>query len=103
MYDASNLEREIGPDTKLVWIETPTNPLLKIVDIAAIAAIAKKHGLLVAVDNTFASPVNQRPLELGADFVIHSATKYLGGHHDITAGAVVASRELIDALWVDLS
>jgi cystathionine gamma-lyase len=82
-------EAAITPKTKLVWIETPTNPLLKIVDIAAIAAIAKKHGLLVAVDNTFASPILQRPLEHGADIVMHSATKYLGGHSDLLGGMLV--------------
>jgi cystathionine gamma-lyase len=82
-------EAAITPKTKLVWIETPTNPLLKIVDIAAIAAIAKKHGLLVAVDNTFASPILQRPLEHGADIVMHSATKYLNGHSDMVGGMLV--------------
>ncbi|WP_204128388.1 PLP-dependent transferase, partial [Pseudomonas ogarae] len=71
------------------WIETPTNPMLKIVDIAAVAAIAKRHGLIVVVDNTFASPMLQRPLELGADLVLHSATKYLNGHSDMVGGMVV--------------
>lgn len=82
-------EASIRPETKMVWIETPTNPLLKLVDIQAIAAIARKHGILVIVDNTFASPILQRPLELGADLVVHSATKYLNGHSDMVGGAVV--------------
>jgi len=89
MTDPSAFEAAITPKTKLVWIETPTNPLLKIVDIAAIAAIAKRHGLLVAVDNTFASPILQRPLEHGADIVMHSATKYLNGHSDMVGGMLV--------------
>ncbi|HSR64298.1 MAG TPA: aminotransferase class I/II-fold pyridoxal phosphate-dependent enzyme, partial [Xanthomonadaceae bacterium] len=89
LTDAAAFEAAIRPDTKLVWIETPTNPLLKIVDIAAISAIAKRHGLLVAVDNTFASPAVQRPLESGADLVMHSATKYLNGHSDMVGGMAV--------------
>ena len=89
LTDAAKFEAAITPRTKLVWIETPTNPLLKIVDIAAIAAIAKQHGLLVAVDNTFASPILQRPLEHGADIVMHSATKYLNGHSDMVGGMLV--------------
>ncbi len=89
MTDAAAFEAAIKPETKLVWIETPTNPLLKIVDIAAITAIAKRHGLLVAVDNTFASPILQRPLEHGADIVMHSATKYLNGHSDMVGGMLV--------------
>ena len=89
LTDPAAFEAAITPKTKLVWIETPTNPLLKIVDIAAIAAIAKRHGLLVAVDNTFASPMLQRPLEHGADIVMHSATKYLNGHSDMVGGILV--------------
>ena len=89
MTDPARFEAAIKPKTKLVWIETPTNPLLKIVDIAAIAAIAKQRGLLVAVDNTFASPALQRPLEHGADLVMHSATKYLNGHSDMVGGMLV--------------
>ena len=89
LTDPAAFEAAITPKTKLVWIETPTNPLLKIVDIAAIAAIAKKHGLLVAVDNTFASPILQRPLAHGADIVMHSATKYLNGHSDMVGGMLV--------------
>ena len=89
MTDPAAFEAAIQPTTKLAWIETPTNPLLKIVDIAAISAIAKKHGILVAVDNTFASPMLQRPLEHGADIVMHSATKYLNGHSDMVGGILV--------------
>ena len=89
LTDPAKFEAAITPATKLVWIETPTNPLLKIVDIAAIAVIAKRHGLLVAVDNTFASPILQRPLQHGADIVMHSATKYLNGHSDMVGGMLV--------------
>jgi cystathionine gamma-lyase/homocysteine desulfhydrase len=91
----SNIEDAISENTKLIWLETPTNPTLKISDIAAIAAIAKAHQLLLCVDNTFASPLAQKPLELGADLVVHSATKYLAGHSDLIAGLVVTkSKEL---------
>lgn len=89
LSDEAAFKAAIKPNTKLVWIETPTNPLLKIVDIKAIAKIAKKHGILVVVDNTFSSPINQRPIELGADMVMHSATKYLNGHSDMVGGMVV--------------
>ena len=89
LTDPAQFEAAITPKARLVWIETPTKPLLKIVDIAAIAAIAKQHGLLVAVDNTFASPILQRPLEHGADIVMHSATKYLNGHSDMVGGMLV--------------
>jgi len=92
--DASNPEnvlRALTPKTKLIWIETPTNPTLKISDIRAIATIARAHGCLLCVDNTFASPVLQKPLELGADLVVHSGTKYLGGHSDLIAGVVVTA------------
>ena len=89
LTDLAAFEAAITSKTKMVWIETPTNPMLKIVDIAAVAAVAKKHGLIVVVDNTFASPMLQRPLELGADLVLHSATKYLNGHSDMVGGMVV--------------
>ncbi len=89
MYNAQNLEREIGPNTKLIWIETPTNPMLNIVDIEAVCAIARKHGIMTCVDNTFASPYLQNPLDLGADIVLHSATKYIGGHSDVVHGCLV--------------
>ncbi|MGF1578992.1 MAG: cystathionine gamma-synthase [Gemmataceae bacterium] len=85
----------INDKTKLVWIETPTNPLLQIVDIAAIAEIAHSAGAILAVDNTFASPYLQQPLKLGADLVIHSTTKYIGGHSDVVGGAVIGSKELL--------
>lgn len=89
MTDPAAFEAALTPKTRLVWIETPTNPLLKIVDLSAIAAIARRHGALVVVDNTFASPILQRPLEHGADIVMHSATKYLNGHSDMVGGMVV--------------
>ena len=89
LTDPAKFEAAITPKTKMVWIETPTNPLLKIVDIAAIAKIAKARGLLVVVDNTFSSPMVQRPLEHGADIVMHSATKYLNGHSDMVGGILV--------------
>jgi cystathionine gamma-lyase len=88
----------VTPATKLVWIETPTNPLLQIVDIAAIAELAHKAGALLAVDNTFGSPYLQQPIRLGADLVVHSTTKYLGGHSDVVGGAVVGSRELLQTI-----
>ena len=87
--DVENVLEAISEKTKLIWIETPTNPTLKISDIAAIAKIAKLHNCLLCVDNTFASPALQQPLALGADIVVHSATKYLGGHSDLIAGLVV--------------
>lgn len=84
--------------TKMVWIETPTNPLLQVIDIAAVAEEAHRHGALLVVDNTFASPYLQRPLELGADLVVHSTTKYLGGHSDIIGGAVIGSRAHLEPI-----
>lgn len=91
--DAENVFEAITPKTKLIWIDTPTNPTLKISDVTAIAKIAKAKGCLVCVDNTFASPALQQPLVLGADIVVHSATKYLGGHSDLIAGLVVTKDE----------
>jgi len=100
MTDISNIENAINANTKLIWIETPTNPMLNIVDIAAVCALAKKHNLLVCVDNTFASPYLQTPLDLGADLVLHSATKYLGGHSDVIHGAIVVKdKALADQLY----
>ncbi|MCZ3383555.1 MULTISPECIES: PLP-dependent aspartate aminotransferase family protein [unclassified Kosakonia] len=87
--DLAGLEAAIRPDTRMIWVETPTNPLLKLADLAAIAAIAKRHNILSVADNTFASPVIHRPLELGFDIVVHSATKYLNGHSDVVAGLAV--------------
>ena len=99
LTNPDNLEKAITPETKLVWIETPTNPLLKIVDIEAVAKVARKHGLTVGCDNTFASPYCQRPLDFGADIVMHSATKYLGGHSDVIGGVlVVKDEDLADRL-----
>ena len=93
--NASDIESSLRPNTRLIYIETPSNPLLSITDIAAVAELARKKGILTVIDNTFASPVNQRPLTLGIDIVVHSATKYMGGHSDLLAGAVVAGRSLI--------
>jgi cystathionine gamma-lyase len=89
MYDAANVAREIGPDTKMIWIETPTNPMLNVVDIEAVCAVARERGILTCVDNTFASPYLQNPLDLGADIVLHSATKYIGGHSDVVHGCLI--------------
>jgi len=91
MADPANVERAMRKETRLVWIETPTNPMLKIVDLAAVARIAKAHGARTVVDNTFATPYFQRPLEHGIDVVVHSTTKYLNGHSDVVGGAVVTS------------
>ncbi|BCY27719.1 cystathionine gamma-synthase [Flavobacterium okayamense] len=99
MTDLEKLESLINENTKLVWVETPTNPLMKLADIAEVAKITKKHNLLFAVDNTFATPYLQKPLDLGADIVMHSATKYLGGHSDVIAGAlIVKDKELGEKL-----
>ncbi|MCU0755539.1 MAG: PLP-dependent aspartate aminotransferase family protein [Xanthomonadales bacterium] len=86
------LEASITPQTRMLWIETPTNPMLKLTDLEAVCAIARRHGLISVVDNTFASPVLQRPLDFGADIVLHSATKYLNGHSDIVGGVLVTGR-----------
>ena len=100
MRDLSRIEEAVGPKTRLIWVETPTNTMMSIIDIRAVATMAKRHKLLLAVDNTFATPYLQRPLELGADIVMHSATKYLGGHSDVVAGAlVVREKELADKLY----
>ncbi|MCC5906706.1 MAG: cystathionine gamma-synthase [Balneolaceae bacterium] len=93
MTRLEEVEGAIQPNTKLIWIETPTNPLLRIIDIKAVASFAKNHGALSAVDNTFASPYLQQPLNLGADIVMHSTTKYLGGHSDVIGGAVASSND----------
>ena len=93
MQDPKVIEQYINSNTKLVWVETPTNPMMNIIDIVGVSSIAKKNNILLAVDNTFATPFLQRPLDLGADIVIHSATKYLGGHSDVVLGAVVVNSE----------
>ena len=90
----------IKTNTKLIYIETPSNPMLKLVDIFSISQLAKSQGILTAIDNTFATPIVQTPIALGIDIVIHSATKYFGGHSDITAGAVASSKLIIDKLWL---
>jgi cystathionine gamma-lyase len=90
---AAAVAAAIRPNTKLVWIETPTNPMLKLCDIAAVAEVCKKHGVLLAVDNTFMTPYLQRPLELGADIVCHSTTKYLNGHSDVIGGAIIVNSD----------
>lgn len=95
MTDLDALRQALRPNTRLVWIETPTNPLLKAIDIAAAAELGHERGALVAVDNTFASPYLQQPLELGADLAMHSTTKYLGGHSDLVGGALVTSDEQV--------
>lgn len=89
----------IRPNTKLIYVETPTNPLLLLTDLQAIAELGRKHNIRTIVDNTFATPINQQPLSLGIDVVVHSATKYLGGHFDVTAGAIVGPREFIERAW----
>jgi cystathionine beta-lyase/cystathionine gamma-synthase len=95
--DANQVAAAIRPETKLIWLETPTNPLLKLADIAAIAQAARSHGALTLVDNTFASPYFQRPLELGADIVLYSTTKYMGGHSDVVGGAVALNDDDVAA------
>jgi cystathionine gamma-lyase len=101
LEDSDSLRSAMRPETRMVWVETPTNPMLKIVDIAAAARIASEHGALLVVDNTFATPMLQRPLELGADIVMHSATKYLNGHSDMIGGVAVVrdDEELAENLW----
>nr|WP_315170385.1 cystathionine gamma-synthase [uncultured Flavobacterium sp.] len=95
MNDLEKFQSLINENTKLVWVETPTNPLMKLADIAAIAQITKANNILFAVDNTFATPYLQKPLDLGADIVMHSATKYLGGHSDVIAGALIVKDEAL--------
>jgi len=94
--DSENYAKAIKPDTKVFWIETPSNPLVKITDISAVAEIARGKNITTIADNTFATPFNQRPLASGVDVVIHSATKYLGGHSDLTAGLMVGKREIVE-------
>lgn len=91
MQDADAIEPYINENTKLLWVETPTNPMMNVIDIRAVSQLAKKHKLLLAVDNTFATPYLQTPLDMGADIVMHSATKYLGGHSDVVVGALVVN------------
>ncbi|MUH34563.1 PLP-dependent transferase [Zobellia amurskyensis] len=98
-WQAEDFEKEIRSNTKVIYIETPSNPLLTITDLDAIAKLAKKHNLVSMIDNTFASPVNQNPIDFGIDVVVHSATKYMGGHSDILAGAVASSEENINRIF----
>ncbi len=97
--ESDNIESFIRPETKMIFCETPSNPLCKIVDIRKTAEIARKHGIMFVVDNTFATPYHQKPLDLGADLVVHSATKGLGGHNDLMAGAIACSKEFYTDLW----
>lgn len=100
MQKLANIKDLINGNTKLIWIETPTNPMMNIIDIRAVSVVAKKNDVLLAVDNTFATPYLQQPLELGADIVMHSATKYIGGHSDLIMGAlIVKDKELADRLY----
>lgn len=95
MDQAQNIHDYITPNTKLIWVETPTNPMMNVIDIKAISEVAKSHHLLLAVDNTFATPYLQQPLELGADIVMHSVTKYLGGHSDVVMGALIVKDDAL--------
>jgi len=95
MADTSEVEAAITPNTKLIWVETPTNPLLNVIDIEAMSKVAKAHNCLLAVDNTFASPYLQTPIDLGADIVMHSVTKYIGGHSDVVMGALVVNDDAL--------
>ena len=100
MENASKIEDYINKNTKLIWVETPTNPMMNVIDIEAASKIAKKNNILLGVDNTFATPYLQQPLNLGADIVMHSATKYLGGHSDVVMGAlIVKDKDLADKLY----
>ncbi|MFK7811614.1 MAG: cystathionine gamma-synthase [Maribacter sp.] len=100
MQNADKIEQHITKITKLIWVETPTNPMMNIIDLKAVSQLAKKHNILLAVDNTFATPYLQVPLDLGADIVMHSATKYLGGHSDVVVGALVVNdKDLADKLY----
>src|SRR5690606_3966931 len=96
---AGDFEEKIRDNTKVIYIETPSNPLLSITDLAAVAQVAKKRGIVSMIDNTFASPVNQNPIDFGIDVVIHSATKYMGGHSDICAGAVASSEKYMQRIF----
>jgi len=95
MQNADNIEAYVNKNTKLIWVETPTNPMMNIIDIAATAKISKQHGIMLAVDNTFATPYLQNPLDMGADIIMHSVTKYLGGHSDVVMGALICNDDTI--------
>jgi cystathionine beta-lyase/cystathionine gamma-synthase len=100
--DASAFAAALRPETRMVLLESPSNPLLQLTDLAAVARLARGHGIVTLADNTFATPVNQNPLALGVDLVVHSATKFLGGHHDLLAGVVAGTKAAIERVW-DLS
>ena len=97
--DPAAFAAAIRPETRMIYVESPVNPLMQITDLRAIVDLGRSHNLTTVCDNTFATPINQRPLELGIDAVIHSATKYIGGHHDATAGALIGSREMVERVW----
>ncbi|MFN0124271.1 MAG: trans-sulfuration enzyme family protein [Blastocatellia bacterium] len=97
--DSDAFAAAVRPNTRIIYTETPVNPLMQITDLRAIGALGRAHKIVTMCDNTFATPINQRPIELGIDVVLHSATKYIGGHHDVTAGAMAGSHELIDQIW----
>jgi len=97
--NTDDFENHIKPNTKIIYIETPSNPLLKLIDVEAIAQLAKKNDLITIIDNTFASPINQNPIDLGIDIVVHSGTKYLGGHSDMCCGAIVTSAKIMEEIW----
>lgn len=99
LTDPENLRKAIRPETRMVWVETPTNPMLKLADLQAIATICREHNIIAVADNTFASPIVQRPLELGFDIVVHSATKYLNGHSDIIGGIAIVGAEPRQEAW----
>ena len=92
-------EKAIKENTKLIYVETPANPTLTVTDLTFISNLCKTHNIISVCDNTFATPYNQKPISFGIDIVIHSATKYLGGHSDVVAGAVVSSKQIIESLW----
>lgn len=98
-FSENDFSKAIQSNTKVIWVETPSNPLMRITDLEMIARLARKHGLISMIDNTFASPVNQTPADFGIDIMIHSATKYMGGHSDICAGAVASSAAYMDVIW----
>ncbi|HZS06925.1 MAG TPA: aminotransferase class I/II-fold pyridoxal phosphate-dependent enzyme [Blastocatellia bacterium] len=97
--NTSEFASAVRPNTKIIYTETPVNPLMQITDLRAIADLGRKHAIVTMCDNTFATPINQRPIELGIDVVLHSATKYIGGHHDVTAGAMIGTKAFIDEAW----
>lgn len=98
-HDVADFETLVQPNTRIIYIETPSNPLLGVTDMAGVAALAKAHDIITMIDNTFASPINQNPADFGIDIIAHSATKYMGGHSDITAGAIAASNKHIEQIW----